>query len=144
MYLLAIAAGAVNPVQAGANSELKKSLNQALYPAIAVYSAGLLGVLIIQLFIRQPWPGAQRVAETPWWAWLGGFVSIASTLAGITFALKMGSGVFTGISVTSALVASVVLDHFGLVGFKVHPASWPRVLGCALMIAGVWIVSKVG
>ena len=63
-------------------------------------------------------------------------------MAGITFAQRMGSGVFTGLSVTASLIASVVLDHFGWIGFKVHPASWPRVLGCALMVAGLWIVAR--
>jgi len=142
MYVLAIAAGAANPAQAGANAQLKKSIDQALFAAVAVYFSGLVGVLILQLFIRQPVPGADKLSATPWWAWTGGLLSIAATLAGLTFAQKMGSGVFTGISVTASLAMSLVLDNYGWIGFKVHPASWPRMLGCGLMVLGLWLVAK--
>ena len=142
MYIAAIAAGAANPVQAGTNAELRKTLHEAILPAVAVYLSGLVGVLLVQLFVREGWPSAERLAGTPWWAWLGGVISIASTLAGITLAQRMGSGVFTGLSVTASLVSSVLLDHFGWIGFKAHPVSLPRILGCGLMVAGLWLVSR--
>ncbi len=142
IYLIAIAAGAMNPAQAGANAQLRKSIDQPLLSAVAVYLSGLCGILLIQVFVRQGWPSADRFAHTPWWAWTGGLLSIAATLAGITFAQKMGSGVFTGISVTASLITSVVLDNFGWIGFKVHPVSWPRIAGCGLMVAGLWMVGK--
>jgi transporter family-2 protein len=141
-YLLAIAAGAANPAQAGANAQLKKSVDQAFFAAVVIYLSGLVGVLVLQLCVRQPWPVAGKVSATPWWAWTGGLLSIAATLAGLTFAQKMGSGVFTGISVTASLAMSMLLDNYGWMGFKVHPASWPRLLGCGLMILGLWLIAK--
>lgn len=142
-YLLAAAAGAANPAQAGANAELKKTLHDALPATVVVYLSGLLGVLVLWAFVRQPIPDAEKLAATPWWAWTGGLVSIAATLAGAVFAQKMGSGLFTGISVTASLVMSVILDNYGWIGFKVHPASWPRLVGLALMIVGLWLVAKL-
>ena len=63
-------------------------------------------------------------------------------MAGLLLAHRLGSGVFTGLSVTAAILVSVVLDHFGLLGFKVHPASAMRIVGCVLMIGGLWLVSR--
>jgi transporter family-2 protein len=142
-YFFAIAAGGANPVQAGANAQLNKNLGSPVWAALLVYASGLLGVIVIQLIARQAWPGA-RVAEgvVPWWAWTGGLLSIASTVAGLSLAQKMGSGVFTGLSLTASLATSVALDHFGLVGFKVHPASPLRMAGAGLMIAGIWLIAK--
>lgn len=40
-------------------------------------------------------------------------VSIASTMAGLLLSRKMGSAVFTSLSLTAALVTSFLLDHFG-------------------------------
>jgi len=142
IYLAAVAAGAANPGQAGANSELRKAIDQPWVAAIWVYLSGLVCVFFIQFIFRQGWPSGQKLASTPWWASTGGFLSIASTLAGISLAQKLGSGVFTGISVTASLAVSIVLDHFGWIGFKVHPASIPRMLGCVLMITGLWLVAK--
>ncbi len=142
MYVLAIAAGAANPAQAAANSQLKKSLDQVLVATIVAYATGLLGMIVIQLLSRQPVPGVSKLAGVPWWAWTGGLLSIGATLAGAAFAQKMGSGIFTGLSVTAAIATSLVLDNYGWMGFKQHPASWPRILGGVLMVFGLWLTAK--
>jgi transporter family-2 protein len=82
------------------------------------------------------------LASVPWWAWLGGLVSVLSTFTALTIAQRMGSGLFTGASVTASLVVSVLLDHFGLLGFRQHTASPARVAGCALMVAGLWVIAR--
>lgn len=56
MYVLAAAAGAANPAQAGANAELKKSLDQLLTATVCVYLSGLVGVLVIFFVSRQAIP----------------------------------------------------------------------------------------
>ena len=142
-YLLAAAAGAANPAQAGANAELKKVLQDALPATMFVYLSGLIGVVVIWLLVRQPIPGSDKLATVPWWAWMGGLLSIGATLAGAVFAQKMGSGVFTGITLTASLTMSVVLDNFGWMGFKEHPANAGRLAGLGLMIAGLWLVAKL-
>lgn len=142
IYLLAAAAGAANPAQAAANAELKKSLNQALVATIAVYLTGLVGMLVIQMLSRQPLPTESRFAAAPWWAWTGGLLSIGATLSGAAFAQRIGSGVFTGLSLTAAVATSILLDNYGWMGFKVHPASWPRILGALLMVFGLWLTAK--
>ncbi len=142
MYVLAAVAGAANPAQAGANAALRKALDQVLLATMFAYLSGLVGILVISLIARQPFPSPDKFSSVPWWAWTGGALSIGATLAGAAFAQRMGSGVFTGISVTSSVAMSLVLDHYGLLGFKVHPASWPRILGCVLMIGGLWLTAK--
>lgn len=141
-YLLAICAGAANPGQSGANSQLQKSLENPLWISIWVYLSGMTGILILLAFTRDSFPATGKLAQVPWWAWTGGILSIASTLSGLMFAQKMGSGVFTGISVTASLITSILLDHFGLLGFKVHPASPLRIAGGGLMIVGLWLIAR--
>lgn len=141
-YLLAVAAGAANPAQSGANAELKKTLDDPIWATLFIYFSGFAGMLAIQLFARHAFPAAAKINGTPWWAWLGGLLSIASTVSGLVYAQKMGSGVFTGLSVTSSLATSIALDHFGLLGFKTHPASPLRIAGAGLMIGGLWLIGK--
>jgi len=54
---------------------------------------------------------------------------------------SLGSALFTGLTVTAALLASVLLDHMGWIGFKEHPASLLRLCGTALMVAGLVLVA---
>ncbi len=142
VYLAAIAAGMSNIVQTGASAQLRKSVDNPIFAATYVYFGGLIIVLLIQLIVREGWPSAEKFLHVPWWAWSSGLLSVGATMAGILLAQRLGAGVFSGISVTVATMTSIALDHFGLVGFKQHPASWPRVLGGGLMIAGLWLVSK--
>ena len=142
VYLIALAAGAANPFQSGTNAELNKQLQHPVLAGAIVYASGLLSLLLLQAIGRQSLPNSPQFGSVPWWAWLGGAISVLSTMAGLTLAQRMGSGIFTGASVTAALITSVLLDHFGAIGFRQHPASPARVAGCILMIAGLWMVSR--
>src|ERR1700712_3369225 len=106
-YLIAIASGAANPLQSGANAELNKQIASPVWAGIFVYASGLLGLLLAQVILRHGFPAAHALATVKTWAWLGGLISIASTLAGLTLAQRLGSGVFTGLSVTASIVTSV-------------------------------------
>ena len=142
VILFALVAGAANPFQSGTNAELKTQLAQPLWATLWVYATGLLGVLLVQAFVRQPLPSWSQASSVPWWAWTGGVISILATFTGLMLTQKLGSGTFTAISITSATVVSIALDHFGLIGLKQHTASPLRMAGGALMVLGVWLVSK--
>jgi transporter family-2 protein len=107
VYVLSAGAGLANPAQSGTNAQLKKTLGHPIWATVAVYLSGLAAMLIMQAFVRDGWPSRENFSATPWWAWMGGVLSIASTMTGLVFAQKLGSGVFTGISVTAALASSI-------------------------------------
>ena len=142
LFLLALAAGAANPFQSGANAQLNKQLQQPVLAGVFVYATGFAVLLIVQLLQHQALPATSRLAMVNWWAWLGGLISIISTMVGLTIAQRMGSGLFTGCSLTASLITSVVLDQFGLVGFRQHTASPGRLVGCCFLAAGIWLVAR--
>jgi transporter family-2 protein len=139
--VVAVLGGAANPFQGATNAELNKRLAQPVWAGAVVYGTGLIGLLLILAAMRQAFPSG-RASQVPWWAWMGGVISLGSTMAGLTMTQKLGSGLFTAASLTAAVMTSVALDHFGVVGLKQHTASVGRLAGCALLIAGVWLVAK--
>jgi bacterial/archaeal transporter family-2 protein len=142
LWLVALCAGAANPFQSGTNAELNRQSGQPLWTALAVYASGLAGLLVLHAIFRPAFPTPAKIRDIHGWAWLGGLISIGPTLAGLTLAQKLGSGVFTGLTITAAIITSVLIDHFGLIGFRYHPASPERFIGCSLMVAGVWLVMR--
>ena len=58
------------------------------------------------------------------------------------FAPRLGAAGWLGLIVTGQVIASLVLDHFGMVGFAIHPVNAWRLLGGALLVAGVLIVLR--
>ena len=71
-----------------------------------------------------------------------GVLFIITTLAALMYAQKLGSGMFTGLSLTAFIIVSIMLDQMGWIGFKQHAASPQRILGGVLMVGGIWLVSK--
>ncbi len=62
-----------------------------------------------------------KLGDVPWWAWTGGVISAIYIVSMLVGAGQLGAGLFTGLTVTAAVITSVALDHFGLVGFQQHP-----------------------
>lgn len=139
--LIAAAAGVLNAIQAGANTTLSKTLGQPVLAALTVTGANAVVYLLAVPFVGLAWPDGGRLAQVPWWAWLGGAMGGLYVLAMIFLADRLGAAIFTGITVTAAIVTSTVLDHYGLMGFARHEAGLWRVAGCVLMVGGLALVS---
>ena len=84
---------------------------------------------------------ASHLGDAPWWTWTGGIIGAVYVLSMLIGPGQLGAGLFTGMTVTAAIIASIALDHFGLVGFEHHPAGIGRLVGAALMIAGIACVA---
>ncbi len=139
--LIALLSGVANPFQGATNAQLNKQTHSPLWAGIVVYATGLIGLLLAQVVARQAFP-ASSLSKVNWWAWTGGLISLVSTIVGLTLTQKLGSGLFTGLSLTASVLTSVLLDQFGFVGLKQHTASPGRLVGCALLVAGIWCVAK--
>jgi transporter family-2 protein len=146
VYLLIAAAGLLVAMQAGSNATLQKSLQNPVMASVISFGSGL-GVLLLALaiytaFTRAPMPRGQQWSAIPWWGWIGGTLGAVYVLSGVLTAEKVGSGIFVGLSVTASIVASIAIDHYGLLGFHRHAAGPGRILGGALMVAGMLLIGK--
>ena len=138
----ALFAGALITVQAGANAALKKSFGEAMPALLVNYLLGLAAVAGYILATRVSWPAAARMAQAPWWAWTGGLAGAVYGVAAILLANRLGAATLMALVVTGQLVCSVLVDHYGWIGFETHVAGWGRILGCGLMIAGFALIAR--
>jgi transporter family-2 protein len=46
------------------------------------------------------------------------------------------------VTIAGQVIVSILLDHFGAVGFAPRPATLPRLLGALLLVAGVLLIRK--
>jgi len=142
LYGLTILAGLANAVQPGQNATLSKSLGLPITAALLTLLISTAALLVGGLTLgKLEMPSGQKLVQVPWWAWLGGFLSILLILAQLYASPSIGAASFLGIIVTVGVAASIVLDNYGWVGFAVHPASLWRILGAVLMAVGVGMVA---
>lgn len=141
-YLIVLLAGIANAIQPGQNSTLAKGLSQPLTAGLFVGIGAGLTVLVAGLATRRlAWPSMAEAAQVPWWAWLGGVLGGGVVITQVLVARQIGAGAFLGLLVTAGVVTSILLDHFGWVGFEAHPATAWRIFGGVLMIIGVAFVA---
>ncbi len=141
-YLFVVIAGALNAVQSGSNAQLARSLGRPWLVALLVSLVTAAVFVVAMLAADTRLPEAGKLSAAPWWAWTGGLCGAAYVAATLFFAERMGAGVFTGLTITAGIAASILVDHFGLVGFQQHPASLVRMLGAGVMVAGLVLVAR--
>ena len=146
LYFVIAMTGALIAVQAGCNATLEKSLQNPVLSAFLSFCAGTAALLvafaIYAAVTRMPMPRAAQWSAEPGWGWVGGALGAMYILCMVLTAQRVGSGVFIGLTVTATIVASLVMDHYGLLGFKQHTAGLGRLIGGALMIAGMLLIGK--
>jgi len=139
--LFAIAAGVGSALQAGSNQMLQKSLAVPLWTVTIVSAITFIVALPIQFFAGERWPSGSTLAQAPWWSWTGGLFGLGFVLATVFVSPKLGAGLFVGLVVTASTITSLLLDHYGWIGFDVHPAGAGRIAGGVLMILGIALIA---
>jgi transporter family-2 protein len=89
----------------------------------------------------KPLPTAQGLTSMPWWAPIGGLVGAVAVYAGLVLVQQVGAGPYTGLTITAALITSLVIDHFGLFNMQVHVINAWRVGGAMLMVGGIALIA---
>ncbi len=140
--LIAFLAGIGLPLQVGCNTVLAKGAQgNALFSAVATFVVGFIGLLAYYILMRNPWPSLSTI-QAPAWAWLGGLFGAFYVASTIILAPKIGGAALFGLILAGQMIAAVILDHFGMMGFPHIPFNVMRFLGLALLAAGAIILRK--
>ena len=134
---LAAGAGACIALQASANSRFRTHLDSPLWAAFFSICGTILCASAFMFFARPAAPSAGAVRQTEWWNWVGGPLGALIVLAGAYLTRPLGAAAFIALVVGGQLVASLLLDHYALMGLKEQPITPGRVVGVLLVVAGV-------
>lgn len=124
------------------NAQLKASLQNPWLAGSVLYGVALAFFAVAFLMMSKPLPSREAVSSMPWWAPIGGLLGGATVYGMLTMVDKVGAGPFNGLTMTTVLVTSLAMDHFGLLNLPVHALNIWRALGGFLMIAGVTLIAS--
>jgi bacterial/archaeal transporter family-2 protein len=136
--LFALLAGAMLPIQFGINAQLATWVGDSLRAALVSFVVGAVGLLVAVLFAARGWP--DRAGDAPWWVWTGGLLGAFYVLGSIVTAPKLGAATLVALILAGQAIASLLVDHYGLVGFEEHPVTALRIAGIVLLGGGVALV----
>lgn len=137
---LALVGGVCIPLQVGVNTELAQRMGSSVWAAGASFLVGTLCLILCAFSLRVSLPAFAAVKSAPWWLWTGGMFGAYLVFASILVAPKLGALTLMALVITGQLGASIIFDHWGLLGFPVHEINWGRVTGVILLTAGVLLM----
>ena len=138
--VLALALGALLPLQVGANGELASWLGAAVRASLVNFLVGIVLLVVFTLVFVRGLPSMSGISGAPWWAWIGGFVGASYVLGSTLLGPKLGAVAFFAAILAGQTVASLLIDHYGWVGFAEREVTAGRLVGVALLAAGVVLV----
>ena len=124
------------------NANLRTELGSASWSGLVSYALGLVCMLGLVAALREPIPSAAAIARVPWWAWSGGLFGAIFIGLAIVLVPKLGGAAFVALLVTGQMVAALAFDHYGWLGVAQRPIDLPRLIGVALLVAGVVLIRR--
>ena len=141
LYLvLAVVVGAGLAVQVMVNAQLRLATTSAVWAALLQFVVGLVGLVAAVALFRVPVPAP--LPRSPWWIWTGGLIGATYILLSIVLVSRLGTALLLASVVVGQLAASLAIDHYGWLGAPVHRISAARLIGAALLVAGVALVRR--
>ena len=143
LYLLAFVAGAALVIQIGMNAVIGQALGgNSIGAAFVNFTIGAIGLGLFLLASRAAFPVRAQFTAIPAWAWLGGLIG-AFYVATVTIAgPRVGALAVLALTVAGQMAASLLVDHFGLLGFPKEPVTLLKLFGAGLLFAGVVLVAR--
>ncbi len=143
LVLQAALAGAVLPLQAALNATVARGLGHPVSAAITNFTVGLVALVTLAIALRIQTPTSAGVSTLSWYHWIGGGLCGAFYVFTALFvAPRIGVTALLAGALAGQLIASLIMDHFGLLGLQSQPISPGRMVGVVLLIAGVFLVRR--
>jgi bacterial/archaeal transporter family-2 protein len=141
LYPIILIAGVLQAWGPPMNNALKKALVNPWLGSLVSFLPIVAFLGVVWICQPRPLPTGETLSQMPWWAPLGGLVGAFAVVAGLLFVGKVGAGAYAGLTITANILMSLVIDKFGLFGMHTHALSAGRMIGAALMIGGITLIS---
>ncbi len=139
--LLAIAAGALFPVQSAANAWLGRGVGGPVAATAISFVAGLFFLIAANAAAFRQWPSLDALAaQPPAMLVFGGALGATFLCANVYLAPRFGAAPTIAFVMAGQLASAVVVDRIGLFGLAMREFSLGRVGGVALVIVGAVLV----
>lgn len=136
----AILAGAFFPAQAGINHQLTGWSQSPVISSAVSFAVGTLCLFLCIVLFKIPVPSLSLAATQPWWIWIGGALGAYSVYSMVFLAPKLGAVSMLSCILAGQILAAVLLDQFGVLGYAQQSINAPKIIGIILIFIGVFLV----
>ncbi len=135
-WLLAVAIGALLPLEALMNARLGQATRGPLFAAFVTCLGGAAALGTMLMLAR---PAASAIGTAPFWLWCGGLLGAAYLASATMLVPRLGAAGLICLVVLGQMLSSLLLDHYGVLNAP-RPADALRAAGAALVAGGALLV----
>lgn len=140
-HLVAALVGAGLTVQVGMNATVRLVVGSPVLAAVVNFVVGLVALVAVAVVGGARWaPGS--AAAVPAWAWLGGLLGALYVASTTVLGPRLGAAALLALTLAGQMVAALIVDHYGVIGFPQSPVTPARLLGALLLVAGVLLIMR--
>jgi len=139
--LIGVGAGCLVGMQAPINSRLGKTVG-GLQAASFSFLVGTVALVSLAFVVRGGLGSLGQLGRVPWWALVGGLLGAVYVFVALEAVRTLGVSGLTAVVILGQLAISVVVDRFGLLGVARQSIDLQRIVGLALLAAGVVLVVR--
>ena len=140
-HLMAAMVGAGLTVQVGMNATVRFAIGSPVLAAIVNFVVGLAALILVAVASGARWtPGS--AAAVPAWAWFGGLLGALYVASTTVLGPRLGAAALLALTLSGQMLAALIIDHYGIIGFPQSTITPSRLLGAALLVAGVLLIMR--
>ena len=126
---------------------VQPSINGRLAQKVGTFESSCIsfavGTLLLMAVVLVAGRGSLRgVANASWWELTGGCLGAFFVTMTIVAIPRIGTTASMAAVIGAQLTTGVLLDHFGLFGFRTIPLDGKRAIGVALLMAGTSLIIR--
>lgn len=138
-FIIIFCAGIAAAVQPSINGRLARKVG-VLESSFISFTVGAL-VLFILVFLSGR--GRLRgIGESAWWELTGGLLGAFFVSMSIVAVPRLGTAAVMAAVIAGQLTTGLLIDHYGLFGFRTLPLDAKRIAGTLLLFAGALLIFK--
>lgn len=141
-FLLALFAGTLMPTQAIVNNKLAAYVHSPVLSAFFSFVVGTLALLVYILAAGIPLNNLGAVKNAPAITWTGGLYGAFFVTAVVVLVPRIGVALTFSLLIAGQMLATLPIDHFGLLGAPIREFNLPRLLGVIFVIVGVVLIRR--
>jgi len=139
---MAIIIGALLPIQGALLSKLGPLLNHPIQATLVSYIGGAFVCVLILTIAKSPIPSAHELSNIDWRLYTAGFLG-AIFVSGMLYLMPVvGVANMLAAAIVGQLAASILIDHFGLLGGLRITISPSRIFGVVLLLIGLYFIQR--
>ena len=139
LFVLMFVSGILVAVQPSINARLAQRVG-LLEGACVSFAVGTAALLLASVLLwRANW---QVAGDARWWEWTGGLLGAFFVVLTILAVPRIGTAATMAAVIAAQLLTGLLMDHYGLFGYRGAPLEPVRLLGVVCLLVGAVLVFR--